>query len=247
MTTDSILPGNLSELERDIDTALSRIAEIDIPISVLWDPWKCPIDALPYLAWAMSVDMWRSEWPEIVKRRVVANSLEVHKRKGTRPAVEQALRDLGVEAEFVEWFEAEPQLQRGTFDLIAWANENLTPGETGFLNQTLYDQLRAAVMNAKNVRSHFTFKVGAKFGPNSIGAAGAVTGLGALSRNDTNAVQQPLESVASVAAGLAGQGVSLTRQDGQLTIDAKPRPVSALVAGACRAWSVIYRRMETKT
>lgn len=247
MTTSSILPGNLSELERDIDAALSRIADIDIPISVLWDPWNCPVDVLPYLAWAMSVDMWRSDWPESVKRRVVAGSLDVHKRKGTRPAVEQALRDLGVDAEFVEWFEASPQLTRGTFDLIAWANENLTPGEVGFLNQQLYDQLRAAVVNAKNTRSHFTFKVGAKFGANRIGTAGVISGIAALSRNDSTAVQQPLESAAPVAVGLAGHGASLTRQDGHLTIDAKPRPVTALVAGACRAWSVIYRRMEAET
>ncbi|WP_218789976.1 phage tail protein I, partial [Klebsiella pneumoniae] len=24
----------------------------------LWNPWKCPVKFLPYLAWAFSVDRW---------------------------------------------------------------------------------------------------------------------------------------------------------------------------------------------
>ena len=73
----TILPGNFSDLERDLDVALSRIEQVEIPIAVLWDPWQCPAEVLPYLAWALSVDVWRTDWPEKVKRRVVANSLAV--------------------------------------------------------------------------------------------------------------------------------------------------------------------------
>ncbi len=160
----SILPPSVSDLERDLELALARIEHVDIPIATLWNPWECPIDVLPFLAWSLSVDMWRSDWPETVKRRVVAGSQNVHRIKGTRPAVEQAINDLGVSSELVEWFEKIPEGEPGTFELTAWVNENLvTPGEPAVLNGQLYEQLRLAVNNAKNTRSHYTFKAGARF------------------------------------------------------------------------------------
>lgn len=187
----SILPANLADLERDLDAALSRIELVDIPISVLWDPWQCPLDVLPYLAWAVSVDMWRTDWSEQTKRRVVAGSLDLHRIKGTRPAVLKALESIGLNAELTEWFEESPKAQPGTFSLVAWANNNLSTGQAGYLNEVLYEQLFAVVDNAKNTRSHYTFKIGAKFGPNPFGIASLARGAGfsrrcAELRVDTN-------------------------------------------------------------
>lgn len=241
---NSLLPAHLSSLERDLDIALARIEDVDIPIATLWDPWECPLDALPYLAWALSVDQWHSDWSEKVKRQVVANSLNVHRIKGTRPAVAQALSALSVETEFTEWFEASPKAQPGTFELIAWVNENLTSGEAAFLNQALYDQIRASVNNAKNARSHFTFKVGAKFGPNTIGVGGAVAKSVALARRTAEAVQEPLQSSASIGTAIAGAGVSLTRQTARAIINAQPNPSQLKVATAFSGWAVIRVKME---
>lgn len=143
--TASILPANLADLERDLDAALSRIQEVEIPIAVLWNPWQCPLDVLPYLAWAVSVDQWRSDWAEDKKRRVVAASLRLHRVKGTRPAVALALDTQGVEATIVEWFEADPPRPRGTFAISL---------STGFESQEHYEQVIAGVEAAKNTRSH---------------------------------------------------------------------------------------------
>ncbi len=243
----SILPGHLSELELELDAALARIADIDLPIATLWDPWKCPLNVLPYLAWALSVDQWQSSWPEQIKRQVVASSLSVHRRKGTRPAVEQALAALGVETEFTEWCEATPMATPGTFELIAWVNENLTEGEETFLNQTLYHQIQAEVTNAKNARSHFTFQIGAKFGPNDFGLASAVSGIGALARRDTQAIQPPLETSAGVGVASSAESVSLTRQTAQVSVDAQPKPCGLMSAAVCQGWAVVYKRMEAIT
>lgn len=243
----SLLPAHLSDLERDLDAAIARIGDVKIPIATLWDPWNCSIGVLPFLAWALSVDQWRSDWPETVKRRVVASSLDVHRIKGTRPAVERALAALGVTVELTEWFEADPPKPPGTFNMVAWANENLTPDQTGILNETLYDQLVEAVTNAKNTRSHFTFQVGAKFGPSPVGVAGAVSGVGALAYRSAPAVQAPLESQASVAVAMVGKGVGITRHSGELRIDATPRAARVLIGAACRGWAVIYRQMEATT
>ncbi|PMN73153.1 phage tail protein I [Enterovibrio norvegicus] len=239
----SLLPASVSELERDLEIALARIEDIDIPIATLWDPWRCPLDVLPFLAWALSVDMWRTEWPEVVKRRVVASSLSVHRRKGTRAAVDQALKDLGVTVDLVEWFEATPAAPRGTFDVTAWANEYITD-QPGYLNQALYDQLRQAINNAKNTRSHYSFKVGAKFGPNAIGAATAITGLAAIARRSAPSVQEPLDSRANVGVAMTVSGTNLTQRRAQAAIDARPRPTTMVIGARVQGAVVVYRQME---
>lgn len=241
--TASILPANLADLERDLDAALARIGEVEIPISLLWDPWNCPLDVLPYLAWAVSVDMWRSDWPEVVKRRVVAGSFHLHRIKGTRPAVEHALAALGVEAEVTEWFEEQPPAERGTFSLLAWANENITPGQASILNSVLYDQLLAAVNNAKNTRSHFTFKVGAKFGPSPLRMGGAFAG-GSLARREASPRQTSLDASAAVVAAPVLQSTGLCRRAGEVSIDASARPVSVMTGGSVAGASFVRVSME---
>jgi len=240
----SILPPSVSELERDLELALARIEQIEIPIATLWNPWECPLEVLPFLAWALSVDLWRTDWPETVKRRVVANSLSVHRTKGTRPAVEKALSDLGVSTDLVEWFEKAPEGEPGTFEVTAWANENITPGEKAILNPEMYDQIRRAIVNSKNTRSHFEFKVGAKFGPNRIAMALALSGMAALARNTANTKQEPLASQAGIGTVSVTSGLSLSRSTQQPHLDANPRPSRCGVAGVCWGYSVIYRHME---
>lgn len=196
----SLLPANVSDLERDLEIALARLEDIEIPIATLWNPWKCPLEVLPFLAWAVSVDLWRSDWLESVKRSVVANSMSGHRRKGTRPAVEQALNALGVTVELVEWFEMSPQGQPGTFEVTAWANKNITPDEV-LLTPDLYDQLKATVDNAKNTRSHYSFSLGAKFDSGiQVGMAG--TGSAAVCRRQATAKQSMLRGQCGI--GVAG-------------------------------------------
>ncbi len=244
MEPDSILPSSVSDLERDLELALARIEQVEIPIATLWSPWECPLEVLPFLAWALSVDLWRSDWPETVKRRVVANSLDVHRIKGTRPAVEKALSDLGVSTDLVEWFEKNPEGVPGTFEVTAWANENITPGEKGVLNSEMYEQIRRVIVNSKNTRSHFDFKVGAKFGPQRVAMALALSGMASLARSTANAKQEPLDSQGLIGVAGVASGVALSRSIQQLHLDAAPRQSRCGIAGVCWGYSVIYRHME---
>lgn len=240
----SLLPGNVSDLERGVEVALARLSEIDVPIATLWNPWSCPLEVLPYLAWAVSVDMWRADWPETIKRQVVATSLSVHAIKGTRPAVEQALAALSIDVEMNEWFQLSPPGPRGTFELVAWVNENLTPDEPALLNQALYDLIKKGVDNAKNTRSHYNFKVGARFALEGVGIATGMTGLGALTRREANAYQDPLESQTSVQAASVFTGVSLARTAARCEINALPKASALLVGGVCQGVAIIRTSME---
>ncbi|WP_429884766.1 phage tail protein I [Geoalkalibacter halelectricus] len=91
----SLLPPNSTALERALEGATERIGAAAVPVSDLWNPDTCPAAALPWLAWALSVDVWDSAWSEDIKRRVIAESIAIHRRKGTVWAVREALRAAG--------------------------------------------------------------------------------------------------------------------------------------------------------
>jgi phage tail P2-like protein len=73
-----------------------------VRLTVILKPF---VERLPWLAWALSVDTWDSDWPESTKRSLIANSVQIHKTKGTVSAIERVMDALGVTAELREWFE----------------------------------------------------------------------------------------------------------------------------------------------
>ncbi|APX17813.1 phage tail protein I (plasmid) [Phaeobacter inhibens] len=74
-------------------------------IRALGDPDTYPEHLLHWPAWERSVEVWDHSWPADVKRAVIKRSIAVHRWKGTRWAVEEALAAIGFEAEIREWFE----------------------------------------------------------------------------------------------------------------------------------------------
>lgn len=86
-----LLPPNATPLERNLATTGERLDDLPMPIRDLRNPQRCPAALLPYLAWELSVDEWNPGWGEGTKRRVIAESVSVHRRKGTRGSVRRAL------------------------------------------------------------------------------------------------------------------------------------------------------------
>ena len=195
----TLLPPNATPFERALEQALARIEEVPVPIDTLWDPNRCPADLLPWLAWAWSVDEWDPDWPEHVKRRVIAAAPEVHRLKGTRAAVERALKAIGVFAEIVEWWQRSPKGQPGTFSVTAWVNEQLRPGGV-VLTERVQRQIDRIVRSTKPLSRAYDLLVGVLFGQ-PLGAAAVARGLEA----DRAAVQTGMEPVGTPlgAAALA--------------------------------------------
>ena len=96
----SLLPPNATGFERALEQAAVRAP--DIPIRKLWSSAECPVDLLPYLAWALGVEEWDSDWPEPVKRAAVSNAIAVHREKGTLAGLKRVLDTAGAEYEYVE-------------------------------------------------------------------------------------------------------------------------------------------------
>ena len=117
MTTSSLLPPNATPLERGLEAGTTRLGAVEAPVAPLLDPWTCPIDLLPWLAWGLSVDSWDADWSEATKRAAVANSIELHRMKGTRRAVETVLSRFDDLAELVEWHEAAQARDPNTFEV----------------------------------------------------------------------------------------------------------------------------------
>lgn len=95
MSSDDMLPPNSTGLERGISGAAKRLSDIPVPIHLLWRPEDCQAALLPWLAWALSVDEWDDAWDETTQRDVIAESVDLHRRKGTPWAVKQALIAMG--------------------------------------------------------------------------------------------------------------------------------------------------------
>jgi len=99
---DNLLPPSATPLERHVAATLAALGQLRVPLRDLWDPYACPIDLLPWLAWTVAIDDWDESWPEDVKRAAVADQVALHRRRGTVWAVKRAVRRSGLTAEIFE-------------------------------------------------------------------------------------------------------------------------------------------------
>lgn len=145
---NSLLPPNASKLERKI-AQVGRSA-FDLPtIRVIRDIDAIPSQFLPFIAWQRSVDYWDENWQDSLKRKVIQDSKQQHKLKGTAAAIKRALEPFGYEVKLIEWFQVEPNLTPGTFNL-----ELDLVGKS--LNQEVYYEVNRLVSDAKAASRHLT-------------------------------------------------------------------------------------------
>ncbi|MBL1929434.1 phage tail protein I, partial [Klebsiella pneumoniae] len=133
---NTLLPPSASVWMRCAEAATAKLSGITVAIRTLWTPTACPVDLLPYLAWALSVDRWDKNWPAEKKIASIQQSYWLHRRKGTRAAVRRVIEDMGFSATFAEWFDVgdEP----GTFRLEIDLNEvGITPKTLDELNRLI--------------------------------------------------------------------------------------------------------------
>lgn len=145
----TLLPPNASALERQAADALAQIERVPVPIRDLLDPDRCPVELLPYLAWAFSVDRWNSAWPESAKRGAIKAAYFVHAHKGTLGALRRVVEPLGYLIEVQEWWETEPAGTPGTFALLVGVRD------TGITDE-MYLELERLIDDAKPVSRHLT-------------------------------------------------------------------------------------------
>jgi phage tail P2-like protein len=162
----TLLPPNATSAERAVDAALARLSDVPVVIRELWNADTCPEPLLPYLAWALSVDVWDAAWPIARKRSAIRSAWSLHRLKGTRKAVSDAVASVGGAVVLREWFEQSPEGVPGTFQAVV-------AGGGATVTAEYQNQLIAAIERAKPASRHFTVGTG-------IDMAGAIGMAGVL-------------------------------------------------------------------
>lgn len=152
----SILPPTSTALERALEQTTARGTAIDVDLPRrLWDPFNCPADMLPWLAWGLSMDSWDNRWPEAVRRQRVASAIAIQRRKGTAQSVFDVVDSFGGALVLKEWWQLDPPAVPHTFTITLTVG-----GSFGPLPANYIDDIIAEVTRTKPVRSHFTFTQG---------------------------------------------------------------------------------------
>ncbi|MFO6499501.1 phage tail protein I [Serratia marcescens] len=144
---NTLLPPSAGAWMRHTETVTARLSAITVALRTLWTPTACPVELLPYLAWALSVDRWDKNWPAEKKIAAIQQSYWQHRRKGTRAAVRRVIESMGFSATFAEWFDTGDR--PGTFRLKIDVNE------VGITEKTLAE-LNRLVADAKPVSRHMS-------------------------------------------------------------------------------------------
>ena len=143
--SNSLLPPGSSALERRLAQACSGISGLNVPLRDLWNPDTCPVNFLPYLAWAFSVDRWDERWAESVKRKVVKDAFYIHQHKGTISAIRRVVEPLGYLIRVIEWWKTNDV--PGTFRL------DVGVLDTG-ITEEMYHELERVIADAKPCSRH---------------------------------------------------------------------------------------------
>ncbi|MEB0012575.1 phage tail protein I [Glaciimonas sp. Gout2] len=165
----SLLPPNTTPQERALEAATARISAVPVPLRSLYQPYACPINLLPWLAWQLSIDSWKPYWSEEVRRARVRSAMAIHRQKGTAQSVKDVVAAFGGAILLNEWWQQSPKGEPHTFDLL------MTLSGAGGASATaaFVDDVIAEVNRTKPVRSHFTFTQGL----NTFAAIAVVTAL----------------------------------------------------------------------
>lgn len=235
-----LLPSNSTPLERALATACDLGIDPEI-IRGVADSARCPVDFLPWLAWAMSVDGWEAADTEDQQRALIRESIPIHKHKGTVGAIRRVLKAVGITADYKEWTQV-PGAVPFTFELIAWANNN-RGGEGTILSPQLFQRLRALIDATKNERSHYMLKLGARF-DNALGLANA-SQVRSLDRRTLDPLPLQPDKVES-ALGLASASDvrCVIRQTAELQAVPGQAEQGLAVANVTRTLIVVRATME---
>ena len=117
MSEASLLPSNRTPLEQALAQVSMEKPTLPNVLRRMISPDTCPFELLPWLAIQRSVDRWNPDWSETIKRKVIRDSFEVHKRKGTLGALRRVVEPFADIIDITEWHQLEPMGVPGTFSM----------------------------------------------------------------------------------------------------------------------------------
>ncbi|GLP86303.1 phage tail protein I [Tritonibacter mobilis] len=228
--SDSLLPHNATPPERALEAVTGPAQVPPVLLRAIWDPVSCPVELLPWLAFAFSVDVWDAEWPEETQREAIRRSFEVHQHKGTRQAVERALGAVGFNVDLSEWFEygGDPH----TFRIDAFGEDIFDAGYQ--IDSDLFARITNLIEHVKPARSHFDLRIGEGFRSECEIRSG--TRPAYSHRLDTDPEPRP----ATASAELVMRTAPRVRTVAALELDPRPRSRRGSVAVAAQTGARVF-------
>lgn len=147
MSDASLLPSNRTPLEQALAQVSMEKPALPNVLRRMNSPDTCPVELLPWLAIQRSVDRWNPDWSEAIKRKVIRDSFEVHKRKGTVGALRRVVEPFADLIDITEWHQMEPMGEPGTFSM------SLALFESGLSEQGLAE-LERIIGDTKPISRH---------------------------------------------------------------------------------------------
>ena len=147
MSEASLLPSNRTPLEQALAQVSMEKPTLPNVLRRMISPDTCPFELLPWLAIQRSVDRWNPDWSETIKRKVIRDSFEVHKRKGTLGALRRVVEPFADIIDITEWHQLEPMGVPGTFSM------SLALFESGLTEQGLAE-LERIIGDTKPISRH---------------------------------------------------------------------------------------------
>lgn len=242
----SLLPPNTTALERAIEATQARATDLPVPLPDLWNPDTCLAGMLPWLAWTLSVDEWQTAWSEDIKRAVIRDAVQVHRKKGTPWAIKRLLASVGARADLREWWQMDPPGQAHTFEIDVYANTiPAVEEDTPLLGEVATQRMAALINSVKPVRSHYTLRVGVSY-YGRLAQGGAIgRPLGVLTSKGTQPLETSLHGAQHWQRGAALSRPSAVatpcgyqRPDRTLQATIPTRPIAAMSRPAVFATAV---------
>lgn len=151
-----LLPRNSTVLERNLAKTNSRLGEIPTPLRDVMRPDTIPVSQLPWLAWHLGIDAWKTYWPEQTRRARVKAAIPIARKNGTAAAVREVVAAFGGNIALREWWQMTPRGTPGTFDLVLTISDN--DGEEATAEYVA--DVIAEIDRTKPVRAHYNFTQG---------------------------------------------------------------------------------------
>jgi phage tail P2-like protein len=159
----TLLPPNSTDLEEALDLVVAqRIEALRAEFARRLDPDECSPSDLTYLSEVAEVFVWDEAWPDERKRAAIKNTMYLRTIRGTIGAVKKGLIALEVEGDVVPWWKDEENIKNGTFEVFAWANDNIASGNP-VLSAEKFALIRDVVDALKPLKSRYAIRIGIKF------------------------------------------------------------------------------------
>lgn len=234
-----IPPGVADARARAFTAALGRgLDEVPLGRLDLLDFEHVEAALLPALVRGFSLQEFMFDGiPEPVVRRLLAQAIPLHVRKGTQAGIRMALELVGMRLVLKPWYAQVPEAPPNTFKAVVYITEQMLADAAVVLNET---SLRAAVAmfnGTKRWSQEGTLAIGVAF-PSKLGTAGAAAGMAVDARPAPSSIDLTRRS--KVALGSAAAGLAVEHRPFNAKADVTRR--SMIAAGGAAAGLAVHRR-----